>query len=208
LINRFPSPSLCQSHHLLVADITPPTKRLPTFPIIHRTTSLLSIDLQSPLTAGLLVCSLAIGNGKTITVGNTHLDHISLSQRRTQLAHVAESLPSSTLLAGDLNTLRKSDYSDREWDVLCTRAAANNWSAPEDGGLEVLEQAGFRDCCADAAQGLRTAPVEAPLYRIDYFLAAGGFFREWAVESVRVAGEIDCSDHHPLILDIETRSKL
>jgi endonuclease/exonuclease/phosphatase family metal-dependent hydrolase len=135
---------------------------------------------------------------------------MSVAQRRIQLAHVLESLPScgAVVLTGDLNTLRKIDYSEMEWTHLCARARLNNWTPPEDGGLEILEEAGFRDCCANVASGLRTAPVGLRLYRIDYFLGGADFFRDWIVKRAYVAEEVDCSDHYPLVLDIERLCKL
>ena len=57
-----------------------------------------------------------------VNVFVTHLDHISEAERHTQLAFIRAQLQrdaaQSTVLAGDLNALQRTDYSSAEWAVL------------------------------------------------------------------------------------------
>ena len=56
----------------------------------------------------------------------THLDHISEEQRKTQLTHMTELLKPGLIL-GDMNALKRKDYSIEEWGALQQRHEANNW---------------------------------------------------------------------------------
>lgn len=150
-----------------------------------------------------------------VTVGCTHLDHISIDQRRTQLSHMAEIMAAAgghpSLVAGDLNTLTRADYSEAQWAKLERRAQANGWRGPEGGGLEILEHAGFTDCYGDVTPGAEgaasqfTAPVDDPQYRIDYCLADAGMLRSLRITSAEVQTSIECSDHFPVLFTFEPK---
>jgi len=179
---------------------------------------------------GLVLCDLDLGAGAysdtaastatastVVTVGCTHLDHISIDQRRTQLVHVAEIMAAAggghpSLVVGDLNTLTRADYSDEQWAKLVRRADANGWRPPEGGGLEILERAGYTDCYGDARPGADgavtsrfTAPVDDPQYRIDYCLADAGILASHSVTSAEVQTGIAFSDHFPVLYTFEAK---
>ena len=66
---------------------------------------------------GLLITDVELPSGlRPLGVAVTHLDHMDVAQRRTQLRHIVrEAGDGALLLMGDLNALTRSDYSDGAW---------------------------------------------------------------------------------------------
>ena len=144
-----------------------------------------------------------------LRVACTHLDHISIDERKVQLRHIRKIFDGAdhVILAGDFNALCAADYSSGEWERLLQRAQDNGWREPEVGDLDILFDAGFVDAAAAAASGDGrpglTAPVSGgmPLYRIDYcFLRS----EELQVSNSFVASDADFSDHYPLVCDFSS----
>jgi len=155
---------------------------------------------------GLLVADLDTGAGGT-RVGVTHLDHVSIEERRTQLAHVVEVLGSGdgdTVLLGDLNALTLADYSASQWEALEKRAASKGWAPPESGDLDVLKQSGFKDAFVEADVKPQspwfTASVREPMYRIDYAFVRS---RSMTAKMGHVVNDATESDHFPVVVDLE-----
>ena len=138
--------------------------------------------------------------GVPAVVATTHLDHMVEAERVTQMRHVLRCLASDaaashTLLLGDMNALRRTDYTDAEWEQHEAHNAANGWQPPSDSerpehSLGLLLGAGFRDCAREALTthsppGGGNAVVRwqsppwsahvhregAPRYRIDYIFS-------------------------------------
>ena len=161
---------------------------------------------------GLLVCDLDAGSGRTLRCAVTHLDHMSIDERETQLRHCMETLApaagagASTVLLGDLNALTRADYSDTEWGRLVERAKANNWSPPAHGGdLGILAEHGFEDAFLAAADrpphpAWLTASSADPMYRIDYCFVRSRTLKARASQVLRHAND---SDHFPVVFDLE-----
>lgn len=61
-----------------------------------------------------------------LSVFCTHLDHISEEQRKEQLEHIAEVLKPGLIL-GDMNALKRKDYSAEEWGALEQRHEERQW---------------------------------------------------------------------------------
>ena len=99
---------------------------------IHR--GLLAVDFAVPLSA-------ADGSTLPLTVAATHLDHISETERRTQLAHVVRALGEpeqpggAIVLMGDLNAMTRSDYNSAEWAAHEKRNADAGWEPPAAGAF-------------------------------------------------------------------------
>ena len=88
---------------------------------VHRITrGLLAIELELPysMAADSRTCTnnpitSCSGNSHNVIVAVTHLDHISIDERRTQLRHVVSLMKSETIrgapviLAGDFNALTR-----------------------------------------------------------------------------------------------------
>lgn len=152
---------------------------------------------------GLLIATFEMPRGESVQLACTHLDHMSTAQRQVQLRHVlAELLPSShshTLLVGDLNALRREDYSAQQWRLLETRAESKGWELPQAGDLELLCEQGFVDAGEAAGRTDFTAPVGEPKYRIDYCFYKGDSLDVSAV----TVPQVTASDHYPLVVDLK-----
>ena len=83
----------------------------------------------------------------------THLDHISAEARRQQVVSLTSHLPTLVgglphILMGDLNMLKRSDYSSSEWATIVERHRCQGWAAPvvAEAGLELLQRdSGYED---------------------------------------------------------------
>ena len=173
--------------------------------------------------------------GVDVQLAVTHLDHMSAAERSVQTAHLLRALNEpieprqprqrQRLVVGDLNALRKDDYTLDEWGAHARHNAAKGWAAPVDDAqsglsLAMLEEAGFVDAVFAAAtepgagpgssrRTWRTPPwtahtkaFDGPRYRIDYvFLSASATGRSLAPLSAHVDAEHDASDHQPVIVD-------
>eukprot|EP00435_Cladocopium_sp_Y103_P028080 s1444_g7.t1 len=145
---------------------------------------------------------------KKFAVLATHLDHISEAERLRQAesilshqARLSSGLPH--LLVGDLNAMKRSDYSEEEWAALEARNSRNRWSPPEDSAaLVALEAAGYRDMHQmTAPEASRWTLAADPPARIDYIFASNDFNRIGRINEAFVASAVG-SDHLPMVLDI------
>ena len=95
-----------------------------------------------------------MANGeRNLRCGVTHLDHISMEERKIQLEHVVEELiPTDTetesntdiILMGDLNALTRSDYCENDWKRIIVKAECNGWEVPgTDEDLDILKEMTF-----------------------------------------------------------------
>ncbi|CAK9040057.1 unnamed protein product [Durusdinium trenchii] len=143
----------------------------------------------------------------------THLDHISEAERLRQTesilfhrARLSKGLPH--LLVGDLNAMKRSDYSAKEWAALETRNSENRWSPPEDSAaLAALEAAGYRDLgrLPQTQQTSRWTLRADPPARIDYIYASDDFQHIGTFSAAFVAQAVG-SDHLPLVFDVLLKS--
>jgi len=121
-----------------------------------------------------------------VAIASTHWDHISDLERQRQAAtacylldDLCDGLPH--LVVGDLNAIKRSDYSPKEWQDIVYRNSANGWDSPADSdSLQTLENAGYQDLHQRTLAGMGsalatvpseyklTAPAERPNVRIDY----------------------------------------
>ena len=133
---------------------------------------------------GLLKADTVVG-GMPLRVAVTHLDHMVEAERRAQAAHILRELsadegPSAQLLLGDLNALRRDDYTAEQWAAHAAHNSSRGWVAPVDsfgevgGALYALHGAGFEDCVRDALWQPRPLPPPTPPD------AAGGGGGAWA----------------------------
>ncbi|CAE7558716.1 unnamed protein product [Symbiodinium necroappetens] len=162
--------------------------------------------------------SLTISNGQLVCVevqGKqfatlvTHWDHISEAERLRQAESIlsGHSLLSHDLphlLVGDLNAMKRSDYTDQEWAGLEERNALKGWAPPENSqALLALEREGYRDLGDSLHQRSRWTKKEGPgpPIRIDYIYASKHFSD---VGSSKLCPDLFTpgSDHLPLVADI------
>jgi len=148
--------------------------------------------------------------GKQFATLVTHWDHISEAERLRQAESIlsGHSLLSHDLphlLVGDLNAMKRSDYTDQEWAALEARNAEKGWAPPEDSeALMVLEREGYSDLhrlrLADA-ESLWTKLGEPPA-RIDYIYASKHFLSDIGEPKAAFVATATGSDHLPLVADI------
>ena len=164
---------------------------------------LLLADIELPATPG-------EARPRLLELAATHLDHMDVRQRRTQLEHVVRAMqradgepqPCASLVLGDLNALTRADYSDARWGELEARARANAWQLPAAGDdLDVLRAAGFRDAAASENVAM-TSPAGGGC-RIDYaWLRRGATGDDACVVRSFVAADVAASDHWPVVTDL------
>lgn len=156
-------------------------------------------------------CAVAVSLGPNMPhVINTHLDHHEESNRTAQLEQLRlhaqatwgclEAAP--MLLLGDLNALRRADYSDAQWTELETRRFNNGIESVTDltDALERPTQSGgwgWSDCRAVALRdgGTVTGELATSVYgaRVDYVWASPALLRSWAVSEV---AHVDVAQMH------------
>lgn len=106
---------------------------------------------------GLLSATISM-LGVDVRVAVTHLDHMSSRERRRQTQHLLHTLNGrgdggAALVIGDLNALRRADYTDDEWAWHHGYNDEKHWGAPVDeadegGVLALLAAARFVDAYA------------------------------------------------------------
>mmetsp|Transcript_17769 Transcript_17769/g.23258 ORF Transcript_17769/g.23258 Transcript_17769/m.23258 type:complete len:312 (+) Transcript_17769:92-1027(+) len=149
----------------------------------------------------------------------THLDHMKESERSTQLAHITATAGTGEdggLLLGDFNALKRSDYSDPEWQRIVDKHSRNSWSAPESGCLKQLEEcatnswvdvfeAHHGDLSALNPENKFTAHVAEPMYRIDYCFANDRFLQKFDIHAAYLLKSCKHSDHFPVMVDFRPK---
>lgn len=148
----------------------------------------------------------------------THLAHEREATRLVQLRQVLEAmegLPAASVLLGDLNALRPTDYAPKRWQEIERVRALGRWEAPLGDVVAALDAAGWVDLARlSEAGGL--ADYEARLVdpmppersrtcrygtRVDYAWAS----RELAASVASVAVDTpvtDASDHSPVVVTL------
>ena len=184
---------------------------------------------------GMLGVDVAVGenDGASFALACTHLDHMDVEQRKVQLRHALRELEnlqpdpaSAVILAGDLNALTRSDYSQDEWAHLEKRADSRGWQLPSTGDLDILVEHGFVDVAGNSNRRAKTAPAaegSSPIYRIDYVWLKPGVTAasacmdadagapaprlELEPHASFVAQEVQHSDHFPLVVDFKVHER-
>ncbi len=131
-----------------------------------------NITLQTPGHGELrsAVCAEVVLPEGDLRVCCTHLDHVLESARLAQWAALSAATDgvAGGLLCGDLNALRRDDYTQTQWAEIAASRAEGRWEAPEHALLDVLLAAGLQD----AAEHTDRLPTSRFDTRIDYILAA------------------------------------
>lgn len=171
------------------------------------------------------VSTAAAAGEQKFAVLTTHWDHLAEDERLKQALSAIELAPHLTgglphILIGDLNAMKRSDYTDAERDALEARNRQRGWKMPEDStALRALEAAGYADVLEQrfpyikqmdqlsGSSSVWTMPGEVPT-RIDYAFASAGWPQAMdgaSLGSATLAGvdvEATGSDHFPLVIDL------
>ncbi len=105
---------------------------------------------------------------------------------------ISENHNKSCIISGDLNSLRKTDYNDLEWNNLVTTDLKRNVITVEDV-IPIIENSGFVDSFFSCSKSLKVSVWSGR--RVDYIFGKNIIF-------VRTAPyEITMSDHFPIYAD-------
>ena len=156
-----------------------------------------------PLSGDREAVHVLLGNGLDIDILGTHLDVYdetgeTRAQQVDELFHYIESGPPRPcwVLAGDMNALRRQDYSDEEWTRIVEHDRQRQIK-PDTNVIAKLEQQGFVDCF----EACKTKPPSFSTWsgrRIDYCFLKSVM---WKVQQA-MAHPSAASDHLPVICDL------
>lgn len=166
----------------------------------------------------------------------THLDHISSLERQRQVDDICQFQKTwcndvPHLLLGDLNALKRTDYSSKEWQAVAAKHEATGWEPPQDcPSLCLLQQEGYEDLLEKSLLGpgnttnslaeipasrKMTASTKEPDIRIDHVFSCAKLSKIIHGRSISSAlhtpgartwihTEAQGSDHFPLVVDLCT----
>jgi len=141
-------------------------------------------------------------NNSQLTLFVTHLDHKTEPQRLAELKALLK-IPKPQqhphLLLGDFNALKRSDYTESEWEHIAQVRKASGWESPKVELVETLERVG---CYVDLL-GTNTelvVPTSRFDTRVDYIFATADVVCQAASVVVSPLNE---SDHKPIVVRIK-----
>jgi len=120
-----------------------------------------------------------------ILVTSVHLENTSeearVEQARALCAASSEAAvrtsAAAEMIAGDLNALTRSDFTEEVWKRLCDVAEKRGWEPREERATAVFRTEGFADAGASGpCPSFWLAPAEMPI-RIDYVLVRSAHAR-------------------------------
>jgi endonuclease/exonuclease/phosphatase family metal-dependent hydrolase len=139
---------------------------------------------------------------RTLTLLVTHLDHRTEPNRLTELSMLlkfATNLSATPhLLMGDFNALKRSDYTDADWNEIARVRRESNWEAPYVDVIENIEKAGYVDLLATHQQSI--IPTSRFKTRVDYIFASNGITTD---QSSVIVSDLNQSDHKPVVTTIK-----
>jgi len=138
-----------------------------------------------------------------LTVCNTHLEQTDESARLAQWDRIRAHLGDDAIVCGDLNALRRADYTDEQWAAMSRLRAQNRWAPPESRFMDRLAADGFRDAWIEAGTG-PMEPTCSYETRIDYVLLGPRFSGRFAPGSYARAPTManHLSDHALVVVDV------
>ena len=149
----------------------------------------------------------------------THLDHEQEESRMAQLGQLLAAtagLPAETILLGDLNALRPTDYARYRWAEIAAVRARNYWEEPRGELVATLDTHGWIDLPRLAlagdlsrygdqlAQSMPPSLAQTCRFatRVDYAWASAGLAATLATVHVEVLATA-ASDHRPVVVTLE-----
>lgn len=125
---------------------------------------------------------------------NTHLEVNTEEEREIQISELLENikqLNKPVLICGDLNTIRREDYSDREWDELMVQKKKYMFDPKV---INILEKNNLQD----VGFLFNKNKINTSFWdrRVDYFFIKNIVVTDYIVDTNNVI-----SDHHPILLN-------
>jgi endonuclease/exonuclease/phosphatase family metal-dependent hydrolase len=138
-----------------------------------------------------------------LTVCNTHLEQGDESARLAQWEMIRAHLGEDAIVCGDLNALRRADYTDDQWMAMARHRAESQWPAPESRLMERLAEDGFRDGWLEAGTGKMEGTCSYQT-RIDYVLLGPRFSGSFLPASYCLAPTManNLSDHSLVLVEV------
>lgn len=146
-----------------------------------------------------LEVTLQLCNGKQLTCYVTHLDHRTEPQRMVEMQRLLNiPKPQSHLILGDLNALKRSDYTTAEWESITQTRKASQWEPPKVELIETIERVGgYIDLLSTSSPVTPTSRFNT---RVDYIFATPDIV--CASASV-IENQLNESDHKPVVVQIK-----
>ena len=139
-----------------------------------------------------------------LRVCSTHLEQREEQGRLAQWELLSRRVKGPLIVAGDLNALRRADYSLEQWASIQQSRIAGNWEPPVSLLTSHLADVGYRDAWVQAGEG----PLEETCRygtRIDYLLLSPDFPGDFVPGSYRQFSTISdgLSDHALVTVDLD-----
>lgn len=137
---------------------------------------------------------------REVSVICTHLDHLSEESRLEQWDDLVGQIHNieEFVVCGDLNALRREDYSDAAWEEIAQVRRQSLWEPPQHTLLDRIEAAGFIDT-GEAGVIRGTCRFDT---RVDYIFQ--GAKCRLTVANYEIIDGRHVSDHDVVIADFET----
>jgi endonuclease/exonuclease/phosphatase family metal-dependent hydrolase len=127
----------------------------------------------------------------------THLNHLDEEQRLQEWNNIMKKITHQQdyIIMGDFNALKRSDYTDSEWEKIINVRVINKWELPQTRLLELIEKDHI-----DLWSVFGTPkPTSRFNTRIDYIIASGNStYNVKCIDRI----ETDSSDHHCVYCDL------
>lgn len=179
-------------------DITKDLHKLDYKYILHENnTGLLSASKSPPIEKKLVKFNnkrgFIIFEYRDKIIINTHLEVKTEEERVKQIKELLkniEQINKPILICGDLNTIRREDYSNSKWEKLMVEKRKYMF---EPKVIDILEKNGFKDVGFSFKNNINTSYWDR---RVDYFFIKNMVVNDYFVDTSNVI-----SDHHPILLN-------
>lgn len=172
---------------------------LSKFPIVYSKIITLSKDPIKKMNRYAIKATINIDD-KKLNIIACHLDVFDETEetRKRQIMQILNEIDTTYLLFGDLNSLRKSDYTEKEWiefeyDAMMRNTKANTLVT------DLIEKNNFIDCWNFINKNSPKVTVWS-MRRVDYMFVGKDFMHK--INNCNLLID-STSDHFPLYMDID-----
>lgn len=144
-----------------------------------------------------LEVSLEHVSGEIVHLYVTHLNHRTEQQRLFEinnLLKITEVDNSTHFILGDLNSLKRSDYNDDDWNTITQVRLDNKWESPQIDVVNKIETAGYTDLLND-----NVIPTSRFNTRVDYIFSN---HTDLKYNASVIVNNNNQSDHKPVMINV------
>ncbi|XP_020586840.1 uncharacterized protein LOC110029066 [Phalaenopsis equestris] len=158
-----------------------------------------------------LKATIEVPRAGEVNLHCTHLDHLDEEWRMKQIRAMLRSNDGPYILAGGLNTLDETDYSEERWNDIIKYHEENGKPRPKAEVMRFLKGKNYVDSknfageCEAVVVVAKGQDVQGTCKygtRVDYILASPGSPYKFLPGSYRVISSKGTSDHHIVKVDI------